>query len=169
MEEVAYCSRVARVVTCAKAVSHVIYFNISPLPRYDINQLLPSHPMPTTTSRSLRPNLFLRNTTRRLSLPSRPRRPPPSKPTAPPPRTPLTSFSVLVFFASWFPVWSFVTNNVFCIMSVTGPSMSPFLNTDHDSSTVSDRVWVNMWRAGEGLERGMVVAYRYIYPPLLAQ
>lgn len=28
----------------------------------------------------------------------------------------------------------------------------------------SDRVWVNMWRAGEGVERGMVVVYRYIYP-----
>ena len=49
-------------------------------------------------------------------------------------------------------------------MSVTGPSMSPFLNTDYDSSVLSDRVWVNMWGAGRGLERGMVVVYRCVYP-----
>ena len=76
-----------------------------------------------------------------------------------------TTFGILFFFASWFPAWSFFTNNVFCIMSVTGPSMAPFLNTDYNSSLVSDRVWVNMWRAGEGLKRGMVVAYRYVYLP----
>lgn len=38
--------------------------------------------------------------------------------------------------------------------------MSPFLNADYNSSMASDRVWVNMWRAGEGVKRGMVVVYR---------
>ncbi|CAF9936164.1 hypothetical protein IMSHALPRED_010483 [Imshaugia aleurites] len=99
---------------------------------------------------------------------SKPSTSPPSTPPPPPPRTApqrprtdvLTTLSVLLFFASWYPAWSFLTNNVLCIMSVTGPSMSPFLNTDHDRSRAGDWVWVDMWRAGRGLQRGMVVVYR---------
>lgn len=138
------------------------------------------------------PLLTLRkNTTRHLSLPtSRPRRrPPPSTPlvpnppSQPQPRAPAvpkphllrrgggrffasdarTALSVLFFLASWFPAYSFVSTHVVCVMSVTGPSMAPLFNTDHDGGGLaSDRVWVNMWEAGKGLERGMVVVYRYV-------
>lgn len=164
--------------TRATCSSHVIWFEISPLPTMAPIALFTSMP---TLLRPLRPISHLRNAARHLSVPSRPHRPPRSQPTGPPitkthptatptpttlprPRPARTTLSVLVFFASWFPAFSFLTNNVFCIMSVTGPSMSPFLNADYNSSMASDRVWVNMWRAGEGVKRGMVVVYRYICP-----
>lgn len=55
-----------------------------------------------------------------------------------------------------------------CVMSVTGPSMAPVLNADYnDGGAGGDRVWVEMWGVGqgrgEGLERGMVVVYRYVF------
>lgn len=163
-----------RAATRAKSPNHVLCSSTSPRPK-----IPPSHPMPASF-RSPTPIFCLRNSIRHLSLPSRLRPQPTSKPTAPPVPKPhptptptltilqrlrantRTTISILIFFASWFPAWSFFTNNVFCIMSVTGPSMSPFLNTDYGSSLVSDRVWVNMWRARQGLERGMVVVYRYV-------
>ena len=37
--------------------------------------------------------------------------------------------------------------------------MHPFLNADYNSSLQRDVVWVNKWRAGENVKRGMVVAF----------
>jgi len=37
--------------------------------------------------------------------------------------------------------------------------MYPFLNTDYNSTTTKDVVYVNMWKPDRGLQRGMVVAF----------
>jgi len=44
------------------------------------------------------------------------------------------------------------------LMWVNGPSMYPFLNTDYDSTTRKDVVFVKMWEPERELRRGMVVA-----------
>ena len=67
----------------------------------------------------------------------------------------LTLTSIL----TWIPVLSFFHAHVAQLMWVTGPSMYPFLNTDYNTSTRKDVVWVNMWAPAEGLRRGMVVAF----------
>lgn len=40
--------------------------------------------------------------------------------------------------------------------------MYPFLNTDYNTSTRKDVVWVNMWAPAKGLKRGTVVAFWYV-------
>lgn len=70
----------------------------------------------------------------------------------------LTITSIL----TWIPVLSFINTHVAQLMWVTGPSMYPFLNTDYNTSTRKDVVWVNMWAPAEGLRRGTVVAFWYV-------
>lgn len=40
--------------------------------------------------------------------------------------------------------------------------MYPFLNTDYNTSTRKDVVWVKMWAPAEGLRKGTVVAFWYV-------
>jgi inner membrane protease subunit 2 len=60
---------------------------------------------------------------------------------------------------SWIPVYITFTDHVGRISSVNGPSMYPFLNTDYNSSTARDYVYISMRNPGLGLERGMIVAF----------
>lgn len=40
--------------------------------------------------------------------------------------------------------------------------MYPFFNADYHERTAQDKVWVNLMRPTEGLERGMIVAFWYV-------
>ncbi|KAL8771630.1 MAG: hypothetical protein Q9194_004846 [Teloschistes cf. exilis] len=66
----------------------------------------------------------------------------------------------LLAFITWFPVVWFLHNKVFQPMLVKGPSMYPFINTDHYTSTRKDVVAVKMWGAGYDIRRGDVVVFR---------
>ncbi|KAL9020389.1 MAG: hypothetical protein Q9185_002363 [Variospora sp. 1 TL-2023] len=72
-------------------------------------------------------------------------------------RPPLSTCLTLL---TWFPVVWFLNHDVIQLMRVTGPSMYPFLNTDHDTTTRRDVVAVNMWRPGQQVRRGDVVVFR---------
>ena len=68
--------------------------------------------------------------------------------------TTLSLYSLTLF------LWTYT----YQIMSVTGPSMYPFLNTDYASvgGTKKDWVWCEMWGWSTGkrkVQRGMVVAF----------
>ena len=88
--------------------------------------------------------------------------------TSQPPSFPLSSsfrphvrhglYSIAAFL-TWIPVLFFFQNHVAQVMRVTGPSMSPFLNTDHDSSTERDAVFVSTYQPNNALRRGTVVAF----------
>ncbi|KAL9593523.1 MAG: hypothetical protein Q9219_007513 [cf. Caloplaca sp. 3 TL-2023] len=70
---------------------------------------------------------------------------------------------------TWLPVLWFIQHHIFQLMSVTGPSMYPFLNTDYNTTVDKDVVAVKMWRAGERVRRGDVVVFRSpIHPETLA-
>ena len=64
-------------------------------------------------------------------------------------------------------------NHFFDIIRVTGPSMSPYLNTDfedgttgvHDITKSTDRILLNLYRPRYNLRRGMVVAFRTPHDP----
>ncbi|KAL6719764.1 hypothetical protein ACLMJK_001685 [Lecanora helva] len=60
---------------------------------------------------------------------------------------------------TWTPAIAFILNNVFTITSVTGDSMYPFLNTDYNSTTLKDLVFLNKWHPARDLRRGMIVAF----------
>ncbi|KAI4245848.1 MAG: hypothetical protein LQ352_006511 [Teloschistes flavicans] len=72
-------------------------------------------------------------------------------------RLPISTFLTLI---TWFPVLWFLHNKVFQLMLVNGPSMYPFLNTDHYTSKRRDIVAVKMWKAGYDVRRGDVVVFR---------
>ncbi|KAL9578865.1 MAG: hypothetical protein Q9212_005449 [Teloschistes hypoglaucus] len=72
-------------------------------------------------------------------------------------RLPIYTF---LAFITWFPVVWFLHNKVFQPMLVKGPSMYPFINTDHYTSTRKDVVAVMMWEAGYDVRRGDVVVFR---------
>ncbi|MCJ1259970.1 hypothetical protein MMC24_007810 [Lignoscripta atroalba] len=67
--------------------------------------------------------------------------------------------------ATWFPMYLFFNDHIAQLMWVTGPSMYPFLNTDYNSTTRKDVVFVNMRNPSEGLMRGMIVAFWSPYRP----
>ncbi|MCJ1474516.1 hypothetical protein MMC13_003174 [Lambiella insularis] len=75
------------------------------------------------------------------------------------------TFLTLGAFATWVPMIVFFKDNVAQPMWVTGPSMYPFLNTDYNSTTRKDVVFVNMWAPYKGLQRGMIVAMWSPYHP----
>ncbi|KAL8655177.1 MAG: hypothetical protein Q9210_001049 [Variospora velana] len=72
-------------------------------------------------------------------------------------RTPLSTFLTIL---TWFPIVWFLNHNILQLMRVTGPSMYPFLNTDHNTTTQRDVVAVNMWKPGQQVRRGDVVVFR---------
>jgi inner membrane protease subunit 2 len=76
--------------------------------------------------------------------------------TLPPPlRRTLYTLSAL---ATWAPLAIFFNDHIAQLMWVSGPSMYPFLNTDYNSTTRKDVVFVKMWNPWRDLKRGMVVA-----------
>jgi mitochondrial inner membrane protease subunit 2 len=64
-------------------------------------------------------------------------------------------------------------NHFYDIIRVTGPSMSPYLNTDfedgttgvHDITKSTDRILLKLYRPRSDLRRGMVVAFRTPHDP----
>ncbi|MCJ1245792.1 hypothetical protein MMC30_002996 [Trapelia coarctata] len=76
-----------------------------------------------------------------------------------------TTFLTLGFVATCAPIAIFLNDNFAQLMWVNGPSMYPFLNTDYNSTTTKDVVFVNMWNPWKGLKRGMVVALWSPYNP----
>lgn len=67
-------------------------------------------------------------------------------------------------------------NHFYDIIRITGPSMSPYLNTDfedgsgaatdlHDITKSTDRIMLNLYEPRKNLRRGMVVAFRTPHDP----
>ncbi len=67
-------------------------------------------------------------------------------------------------------------NHFYDIIRITGPSMSPYLNTDfedgggaatdlHDITKSSDRIMLNLYEPRKNLRQGMVVAFRTPHDP----
>jgi mitochondrial inner membrane protease subunit 2 len=64
-------------------------------------------------------------------------------------------------------------NHFYDIIRVTGPSMSPYLNTEyednitgiHDITKSTDRILLNLYNPRKNLQRGMVVAFRTPHDP----
>ena len=65
----------------------------------------------------------------------------------------------LLTFLTYVPLLLFFQTHVATLMTVTGASMYPLLNTDYDRTTARDVVLVDLWRPGAGLRRGVVVAF----------
>jgi signal peptidase I len=64
---------------------------------------------------------------------------------------------------TWLPALSFLFNHVGRTATVDGRSMSPFLNTDYQTTGLKrDRVWLSLWDPSTGVRRGMVVAFWYV-------
>ncbi|KAI9681593.1 MAG: hypothetical protein M1829_000790 [Trizodia sp. TS-e1964] len=60
---------------------------------------------------------------------------------------------------SWTPALIFFNDNIYQIMSITGPSMSPELSPNYHTEGRRDRVLARMWKPEKGLERGMIVSF----------
>jgi signal peptidase I len=77
----------------------------------------------------------------------------------------IRDFSFYSFaFLTWIPAAAFFNMHIADIAVINGPSMSPYLNRDFDSSDSKDICVVKKWNAKEGLERGMIVALRFSNP-----
>jgi mitochondrial inner membrane protease subunit 2 len=78
-----------------------------------------------------------------------------------------------IVFALVIPPGMVFRNHFYDIVRVTGPSMSPYLNTDfedgatdvHDITKSTDRILLNLYSPRENLRRGMVVAFRTPHDP----
>ena len=81
-----------------------------------------------------------------------------------------------IVFALVFPPLIVFRDHFYDIVRVTGPSMSPYLNTDfengdgaatdlHDITKSTDRILLNLYRPRSDLRRGMVVAFRTPHDP----
>lgn len=82
-----------------------------------------------------------------------------------PPRfhKPLLNFLTLI---TYIPILAFSQTHIATLMTVTGASMYPLLNTDHNRTTRRDVVFVDLRNPGENLKRGMVVAFWLVSLPL---
>jgi mitochondrial inner membrane protease subunit 2 len=78
-----------------------------------------------------------------------------------------------IVFALVAPPAMVFRNHFYDIIRVTGPSMSPYLNTDfedgttgvHDITRSTDRILLKLYRPRSELRRGMVVAFRTPHDP----
>lgn len=68
----------------------------------------------------------------------------------------------LFAIASWTPAIIFFNEHVGEVGIINGPSMSPYLNTGYNESTAKDLCWINKYDPTSNLQRGMIVAFRYI-------
>lgn len=71
-------------------------------------------------------------------------------------RKPILTFLTLI---TYIPILAFSQTHIATLMTVTGASMYPLLNTDHNRTTRRDVVFVDLRNPGENLRRGMVVAF----------
>lgn len=80
------------------------------------------------------------------------------------------SFRTFVLMLPAIPIGLFIHENVFRLVKVNGPSMTPYLNEDYDlmhtrADTVLVKLWSKHqwipWKDGRRIERGMVVIFRY--------
>lgn len=71
-------------------------------------------------------------------------------------RKPLLTFLTLI---TYIPILAFSQTHIATLMTVTGASMYPLLNTDHNRTTRRDVVFVDLRNPGENLKRGMIVAF----------
>ncbi|ETS82410.1 hypothetical protein PFICI_04286 [Pestalotiopsis fici W106-1] len=65
----------------------------------------------------------------------------------------------MFYFATWIPVVVMLKSYVGEVVSINGPSMYPYLNSDKDSSLRRDLVWSYKFRPQEGLARGMIITF----------
>lgn len=81
-----------------------------------------------------------------------------------------------IIFALVYPPLTVFRDHFYDIVRVTGPSMSPYLNTDfengagaatdlHDITKSTDRVLLSLYRPRSDLHRGMVIAFRTPHDP----
>jgi inner membrane protease subunit 2 len=68
----------------------------------------------------------------------------------------------LFAIASWTPAIIFFNKHVGEIGIINGPSMYPYLNTGYNESTAKDLCWIKKWNPTGNLQRGMIVAFRYL-------
>jgi inner membrane protease subunit 2 len=66
----------------------------------------------------------------------------------------------LAGWATWIPVIAMFNLYVADLTIVNGPSMSPLMNTDRDSTLRRDVVLNWKWQPRADLERGMIVTLR---------
>lgn len=65
----------------------------------------------------------------------------------------------MFYFATWIPVVVMLKSYVGEVVSVNGPSMYPYLNSDKDSSLRRDLLWNYKFNPQEGLARGMIITF----------
>lgn len=84
-----------------------------------------------------------------------------------PPRFRKPLFTLLTII-TYIPILAFSQTHLATLMTVTGASMYPLLNTDYNRSTRRDVVFVDLRDPAENLKRGMVVAFWLVWPTLPA-
>lgn len=67
--------------------------------------------------------------------------------------------SRLLILATWIPVVCWFRFNVAEVITITGPSMYPFLNSDKDITLRPDVVLNSRWKPHQKLERGMIITF----------
>jgi inner membrane protease subunit 2 len=73
----------------------------------------------------------------------------------------------LFAIVTWTPAIIFFNEHVGEVGIINGPSMYPYLNTNYNESTAKDICWINKYTPTSNLQRGMIVAFRYISLPHL--
>lgn len=76
---------------------------------------------------------------------------------------PLLNFLTLI---TYIPILAFSQTHIATLMTVTGASMYPLLNTDHNRTTRRDVAFVDLRNPGENLKRGMIIAFWLVSLPL---
>ncbi|QSZ36461.1 hypothetical protein DSL72_006340 [Monilinia vaccinii-corymbosi] len=85
-----------------------------------------------------------------------------------PTRSFLKDFSYCSFvIASWVPAVIFLKEHVVEFHTIKGASMYPFLNTGYNESLTRDFCLVDKRNPTKGLERGMLVSFRFVPLPSL--
>lgn len=64
---------------------------------------------------------------------------------------------------TWIPPVIFINDNVFELLWIRGPSMSPFFNERHNETTRSDICLNWKFQAQENLQRGQIVTFRWVF------
>lgn len=63
---------------------------------------------------------------------------------------------------TWIPAAIFFNEHVGELTWIHGASMFPYLNTGYNQELTKDICWNNKWNPKEGLQRGMIISFRYV-------
>lgn len=69
--------------------------------------------------------------------------------------------SNMLFFASWIPVVVWFNSYIAETITISGPSMYPYLNSEKDSSIGQDTLLNYKFNAQANLARGMIITFWY--------